>query len=63
MLIGGNAGGQDLGDDRVGNDRKAEVDSPGGSRILEIVNFTQGQYKGEDPILVVKQDIPGLSSL
>ena len=36
VLVGGDAGGQDLGDDRVGHYREAEVDGAGGRRIFLI---------------------------
>jgi hypothetical protein len=63
VLVGGDAGGQDLGDDGVGDHREAEVDGPGGGGVLQVVHLAQGQGEGEDPVLVVEQDIAGLTAL
>ena len=62
MLVGGDSAGQDLGDDRVGNDRETEVDGAGGGRVLEVVDFAEGQNEGEYPVLVVDQDLAGLAA-
>ena len=59
VLIGGDAGGQDFGDDRIGDDREAEVDRPGRGRVFQVVHFAQGQHKGKDAVLVVHQDVAG----
>jgi len=62
MLIAGNTCGQDFGDNGVGDHRETEVDRPGSSGVLQIIHFAQGEYKGKDALLVVKQDLPRLTA-
>jgi hypothetical protein len=63
VLVGGHAGGQDLRYDGVGDHRESEVDRTGRRRVLEVVDLTEGQHEGEDPVLVVPEDLPGLAAL
>ena len=63
MLVGGDARGQDFGDQRIGDDGEAKVDGPRGGGVLEVVHLAQGQDEGEDPVLVVEQDVPRLPAL
>ena len=63
MLVGGYTGGQDFGDDRVGDDRETEIDGAGGGGILQVVDFAQGQYKGVDTVLIIEQDVTRLPAL
>ena len=53
MLVGADAGGQDLGDVGLGDGGEAEVDGPRRRRVLQVVDLAQGQHEGEDPVLVV----------
>ena len=59
VLVAGDARGQDLRDDRIGDDREAIVDGPGGRRVLQIVHLAQGQHEGEHAILVVRAGCRG----
>ena len=63
MLVGRDAGGQDLGDDGVGDDREAEVDRARRGGVLQVVHFAQRQHEGEDAVLVVEQDLARLPAL
>jgi len=60
VLVGGDAGGQDLGDVGVGDDREAEADGPGRGGVLLVIDLAQGEHEGEDAFLVVEQDLAGL---
>ncbi len=48
MLVIRHAGGQNLGDDGIGNHWEAVVDRSGCRGIFEIIDLTQGQHKGKD---------------
>ncbi len=57
VLVGGDAGGQDLRDARVGDGREAEADGAGGGRVLEVVDLAQREHEGEHAVLVVEHDL------
>ena len=63
MLVGGDAGRQDLRDAGVGDDREAVVDRAGRGRVLQIVHLAQRQHEREDALPVVEQDVFGLAAL
>ena len=65
VLVGADAGRQDLRDVGVGDDREAVVDRAGGRRVFFVIDFAKGQDEGEDAILVVLQvglEIAGLDT-
>ena len=53
VLVGADAGGQDLGDVGVRDHREAVVDGAGRRRVLLRVHLPESQHEGEDAILVV----------
>ena len=57
MLVGGHTCGQDLWNDRVSNNREAEIDRTGCRGVLQVIHFAEGEHKGKDAILVVEQDL------
>ena len=57
VLVGADAGGQDLRDVGVGDDGEAQVDRAGGGGVLEVVDLAERQHEGEHPVLVVEQDL------
>ena len=63
VFVGGYAGGQNFGDDRVCDDREAKVNGAGRGCIFQIIYLAQGQDKGEDALAVVQQDFARLASL
>ena len=63
VLVGGDAGGQDLRDAGVGDDGEAVVDGPGGGGVLQVVHLAQRQHEGEDALPVVHQNVLGLPAL
>ena len=63
VLVGGDAGRQDLRDAGVGDDREAVVDGARGRRVLQVVDLAQGEHEGEDALPVVEQDVLRLAAL
>ena len=63
MLVRCDASGQDLGDDRIGDDREAKVDGAGSGGIFQVIDLAQCQHEGEDAVLVVEQDVACLAAL
>ena len=63
VLVGGDAGRQDLRDARVGDHREAVVDGAGGGGVLQVVDLAQGQHEGEHAVLVVEQDLARLAAV
>ncbi len=53
VLVGADAGRQDLGDGRVRDDGEAVVDGPRREGVLLGRHLTEGEDEGEDPVLVV----------
>ncbi len=52
--------GQDFGDDCICNHRETIVDGTCGSRILEVIHFSQRQYEGEHARTIIEQDLTRL---
>ena len=63
MLVGGDAGGQDLRDARVGDDGEAVVDRAGRGRVLQVIHLAQRQHERKHALPVVEQDVLGLAAL
>ena len=53
MLVGADAGGQDLRDGRIGDDGESVVDRAGGGGVLFGVDLAERQDEREDAVLVV----------
>ena len=62
VFVAGNAGGQDFGDDRIGNHREAEINSSGGGGVLEVIYFAESQNECKHAVLVVEENIPRLTT-
>ena len=63
VLVGADAGGQDLRDVGVGDGREAVVDGPGGGGVLLVVDLAQRQHEGEHAVLVVAQHLREVTGL
>ncbi len=57
VLVGADAGGQDLGNVGVGQGRETPVDRTGRRGRPFGVDVTQGVHEGKDPVLVVEQHL------
>jgi hypothetical protein len=57
VLVGRHAGGQDLRDARVGDDREAVRDGAGRRGVLEVVDLAEREHEGEHAVLVVEHDL------
>ena len=63
VLVGRHAGWEDLRDHGVGYDREPEVDGARRGGVLQVIHLAQSKDEGEDPPLVVEQDLSSLPAL
>ncbi len=63
VLVGTDAGGQDLGNVVVGDGREAPVDGAGGIGVPFVGDRAEGHNEGEGPVLVVDQVAPVIAGL
>ncbi len=63
VFVAGDAGGQNLGDDGVGDGGKAVGDGSGSGGVFQIVHLAQRQDESKDAELVVEHDLAPLARL